>query len=288
MSPLDFYDQVFVHFLQSIAKVLGVNIFIEYTITMRERLFAAFMFYASFAFVHTILTSDRSMALQSLSMFAMPIEVRVYVNYVLKCIYNIYIFGYFQGMVKLHSCLAYSKGYKTLVDYIHLFYKANSTEHTHSYEILSKRAQLFYVLLKVFAIGLLGASIIFTFYPFIIFWISGKLLPMAPVFLPFVDIETTYGYVITYIFHLTCNVLTLLGFVASDLSFGLFILQYLPMVEVFELRLSQFSNEMSLNPQCAKSFEAHQYFCNIIELHKVMLRYDVRFNHKSILTFYFA
>lgn len=112
----------------------------------------------------------------------------------------------------------------------------------------------------------------FPAFPFVMYLIADKWIPMAPVYLPWVDIETARGYTITYIFHFLCDVLAIFGFIGNDLLFGVLILHYLPIGNVFSLRLQQFSNEVSRNRRYGESEEAYQYFCNIIMMHKDMLR----------------
>lgn len=95
---------------------------------------------------------------------------------------------------------------------------------------------------------------------------------MAPVYLPFVDIETTRGYAISYVFHFACDLIAVFGFIGTDLVLILFVIHYMPLVEVFRLRVFQFSYEISLNRNQCESTEAYQYFVNVITMHKEMLK----------------
>lgn len=75
MKPLDFYDKVFVKFLQTTLEILGVNVFIEYKRPLRATVLGVFLVIITLSFIYTFLSTDRSMTLQSLSMFAMPVQV---------------------------------------------------------------------------------------------------------------------------------------------------------------------------------------------------------------------
>lgn len=73
MIPLVFYEKVFIQFLLRILIILGVDV--NFRCGPRGMSVGVFMVFAVLAFVYTITTSDMSMALQSMSMFIMPIEV---------------------------------------------------------------------------------------------------------------------------------------------------------------------------------------------------------------------
>lgn len=164
--------------------------------------------------------------------------------------------------------------YYTIIQYLQRFYEANNNEKSKeiSYALVQKWANLFALIVKSFSLLLACMGVLAISSPFVVHALFGDWQPIALVYMPFVDENTFVGFSILYVFHFMTCWLSVIGFICADLVLAVFILHYVPMVLVFEQIVISFNNVITKTEKVSESHEANEYFGNIIQLHKELLR----------------
>lgn len=131
-----------------------------------------------------------------------------------------------------------------------------------------RSSSLLVIICKAFSFIVAATLILFTAAPALFYIFTGKLEPIFPVFLPFVDHSTGLGFAVLFAYHMLLLLVSALGIVGTDLLMGMMYLHVVIMVRLFELRISQLNVVLIKYPMSRASREVHLYLGNIIRLHQ--------------------
>lgn len=171
--------------------------------------------------------------------------------------------------------MRYIFGYYAIVRYLRLYYESINDASSASYNLVLRFAKQFALVVKLFSALLFVMGIVVALSPFLLYALFGTWEPLALVYMPFVDENTFIGFWALYVYHLMTVALCVIGFISADLLLGLFTLHYVPMVLVFEHHVVQFNEVITKNLKLAETREAHEFFGNIIVMHKELMRLGV-------------
>lgn len=111
----------------------------------------------------------------------------------------------------------------------------------------------------------------FILYPVIYYLVTDKQIMLYPLYAPYIDDSTLHGYLIYYAVHTFWCLQSVVGLIGSDLLMALLLLHILPLVDIFELSVSEM-NEVLVNLKLSRLRESSPMLKvqlrNIIWMHK--------------------
>uniref|UniRef100_A0A182VQK2 Odorant receptor n=1 Tax=Anopheles minimus TaxID=112268 RepID=A0A182VQK2_9DIPT len=90
----------------------------------------------------------------------------------------------------------------------------------------------------------------------------GVKVTIFPLYIPGIDIYSTYGYGITNSLHMLIAVYGCIGALASDTAFMMFVLHFISYVELFRIECEQFQKDLTdVGNRCEPHMPEYKSFC---------------------------
>lgn len=109
-------------------------------------------------------------------------------------------------------------------------------------------------------------------FPVLYYALIGDKVILLPMYVPFLDDSTLCGYVIYYVLHSFWCVQSSIGLIGADLLMALLLLHTLPLVEIFELSISEMNDILVHCPAARQSLLLKMQLRNIIQMHKEIFK----------------
>lgn len=153
---------------------------------------------------------------------------------------------------------------------------ANRNVGTQRYGILLQHEQQFRRFFMFFSITLFVVYSTTILFPLPIYLLTGNAVLIYPLYLPFIDTETTSGYLTMNLIHSIWLVMTGIGLVASDGLMALTLVHIRPMVDLFKLGFEELNEVLVSCPNAKDSREVKFWLRNLTKLHQNMTRYHIQ------------
>lgn len=174
---------------------------------------------------------------------------------------------YMQGLVKYFTVLYYSAHLRHKEQSLRAIYVANQKWSTKRHAILLKWSRRFKLFLQFFTLMFIVLFIIFTFFPLVVYLVTGEKLVLFPVYLPGVDEETDRGFVILTCVHIFWFLQLCIGLVGSDSLFALMLLHMLPISELFEVSLAEMNDALRKDQMIGQTEYMKMWIRNLLQMH---------------------
>lgn len=109
-------------------------------------------------------------------------------------------------------------------------------------------------------------------YPFLVYFTQNEVVPIMPLFIPGINENTTFGFIILTIYHIFMILLASFGVVATDFFLALIIISSLIFAKIISLELQQIHIDLEEKDSRLK---VKSRFRNILRMHKEMCEYVV-------------
>lgn len=123
---------------------------------------------------------------------------------------------------------------------------------------------LFKAMISSFAIS----CFIFLLYPIYIYMFTGQLIPIAPLYLPGVDVNSIIGYTITSCYHIALFVVAIIGFSSLEFFVAIIIISSLIFAKLISIDLMQINKD--LNDEETESIMIKGRLLNVFLMHQKM------------------
>lgn len=157
-----------------------------------------------------------------------------------------------------------------MLDFLEEVYTANKGSNNHmNYRILRNFSRWILLVTKVVFIFFGGAFAFLIMSPLPIYLLTGKLEPIFPVHIPFVDTETTLGYAIHFFYVLLVMSSAYFGLAASEMLTIILTVHIAPLVSIFSEAIKAL-NEATSGPRqdaIRNSTWLRKSFRNIVLMH---------------------
>lgn len=172
--------------------------------------------------------------------------------------------------MKLYS-IQYIEDMQWVINIIQNLYKENiKTECLERLEYFRKFAlftDYFFKILLFFYISTVSTCFV---YPFFVYFTQNEVVPIMPLYVPYVDESTVIGFTIISIYHVLMVLLASFGISATDFFLAIIIISSLMFAKLITLELRQI--QMDLQEKCSE-IELKARFRNILRMHKEMCEY---------------
>lgn len=105
--------------------------------------------------------------------------------------------------------------------------------------VLFESARDTFQLIRLFAVLLLSASVMFTFYPLYKFLFNSERTLFVNLYLPFINFHHIRGYCLTMLYQLVLSSYGIFGNMAFDLFLAMIVSNYQGIVSIFECQLQE-------------------------------------------------
>lgn len=124
------------------------------------------------------------------------------------------------------------------------------------------------MVVNIYCLWLISTCVLILLWPVVWYLVSGELEPILPIMLPFVDANTTEGYIKGLVAQFLYALITLNGLLASDLTFGMLSLYSWPLVDLFCDHIEQMNIVLRTSRRLGKTKEMTDYVGNMLSIHK--------------------
>lgn len=111
-------------------------------------------------------------------------------------------------------------------------------------------------------------------FPVLYYVLTGERVMIFPLYIPFLDDSTWQGFLTYYALHSWWCVQLIIGLVGADLLMALLLLHTLPIVEIFELSITELNYELVSFPAARQSLMVKMQLRNVIQMHKEIFMYE--------------
>lgn len=154
-----------------------------------------------------------------------------------------------------------------LYTYLRKVHERCNDPKTKRYDILLYWSYKFQLIVKVFVTSVVLSFAILLAYPLVWYLISGEAEPTLPIMIPFIDETSTKGYTLLVSIQSFWVVIAAVGFMESDLTYGMLSLYIWPLVDLFCDHLEVMNVALRKNRKLGETKEMREYFVNMLKLH---------------------
>lgn len=187
-------------------------------------------------------------------------------------------YHFLQILMKIYS-IRYAHLIVELVDKLVDIFRINSKVSAHGRQVMLDRflkytEYLFKMALSLYVLASGGYFI----YPFYRYKTADEMVPVMLSFLPFIDENTTSGYVILFVFHVNLIILGTLGTACSDLSFTMVIVNVPVLGNIFGDNIEDLNETLRDEHQNLRFIKAR--LMNILLQHREIFEWVMKFSSK--------
>lgn len=135
-------------------------------------------------------------------------------------------------------------------------------------EMVYGYAVKFRLILKLLVLLYLSSLVMFVLYPVYIYFVQDELVAMFVFEFPYIDPETTIGFVLTNVLQVILYVTGIWGLVLADGLFLVYVVHVLLFMDIFELHMKQLdmmlqnldgtSNDLTVEDRWRQCLQEHQ------------------------------
>lgn len=148
-------------------------------------------------------------------------------------------------------------------------YSSNQVESTAPHAILLKWSHSCLMFAKWGSIPCGACMSVLMFWPFAGYYLTGVLEPMLPTFFPFIDENSTSGYIFHFVFEFIICILGISGTCGADFMLFILIVHMWPLGQIFENMFKEL-NEGLMVEKNRNSTKMRDHFRNILMVHRDM------------------
>lgn len=100
------------------------------------------------------------------------------------------------------------------------------------------------ILFKAMIISFASVTSTFFVYPFYMYFVKGELMPIMPLYLPFVDESTCIGYIALNVYQFLCCIISVVGFSALEFLMTIIIISSLIFSKLIGRELQQINVDL--------------------------------------------
>lgn len=168
-----------------------------------------------------------------------------------------------------HSSVTFQKLKDQVDDMYDHYKKADALRQ----KILMKSLRTSRLIFNILSIVDASAVLIFIAFPFCSYFIFNKIKLMFPFYWPFFNHKTVFGFFFNSISHAVIILFTLVLHTPFDCTFGLFVTQYVAMVELFKLEMRDFESHLLNANSGIDEMDAMKKFRELIIRQKSLFEY---------------
>lgn len=161
-------------------------------------------------------------------------------------------------------------------------YAANQNQKNAPYAILMKWSSNCLLFAKWGCIPCGACMSVLICWPFAGYYLTGVLEPILPTFIPFMDENTTFGYIFLYCFEFSLCVLAMSGTCGADFMLIILIVHMWPLCQIFQNMFKEL-NAGLLVERNRSSQHMKDHFRNILMVHRDMCWFDEHTNKNTII-----
>jgi hypothetical protein len=139
---------------------------------------------------------------------------------------------------KIFFVCKYGEYFEGIVEKVDKLYKNNAKSDRNRSQKLLDCLKMCEIIRRVLAVLYCSASLMFVFIPIYSYIFAEKKVLVLPIYIPYVDENTTNGYTILFVFHMIAVVYTLIGVTWFDISFITFAYHMVAFVDILEMDLN--------------------------------------------------
>lgn len=163
---------------------------------------------------------------------------------------------------------------QTIYDYFQMIRNIHVVNHgkpdSINYKILDNGSKLILLIVKSFSIMCCGTGFAIVLSPVPLYILNGELVEIYPLFFPFFDENTFYGYIGSTSCQFFYVILGSIGKTGSDLLFIVPVLYVLPLIELFRARFDELNVLLEMGDSAKNSESVYRCVRNIVQMHQEM------------------
>lgn len=169
-----------------------------------------------------------------------------------RFVYFIFFFSQFylqirvisQGVAKMYNAF-YAEDFHWTICLIQDLYKIHAKTKSRELAVYFEKFAVFTeILFKIMIIAFLSSTVTFFLYPFYMYFIKGELMPMMPLYLPFVNESTIIGFIIINSYQFLCAVISVVGLSALEFLTAIIIISSLIFAKLISRDLLQINADL--------------------------------------------
>lgn len=172
----------------------------------------------------------------------------------------------------------YAEHFHWTISLIHDLYKIHSnTKSRDLAEYFDKFACFTEILFKLMMVGFVVSAFVFMLYPIYMYFVEGELIPIIPLYLPFLDEKTIIGFILLNLYLLVVTALGVISFSAIEFLMAIIIISSLIFAKLISIQLQNINIDLQ-DDDCVMLTVIGR-FRNIFLMHQEMGEYGTFFHY---------
>lgn len=159
-----------------------------------------------------------------------------------------------------------------MIEFLRNIYVANASNIVLQSTALMKWSTRLLLVTKLITGVIVAAGLLAYAIPVLVYVLTGQLIPIAPLYIPFLNENTTAGFTALILIQTVWDAQVIVGMVAADTLLTLFILFQFLMGDLFDNLFLELNCALDDNPHIARSGEVYACVRNLTMMHQQMCK----------------